>query len=247
MKSILCLMIMALMAYVMPVASQDLDEVLKKYYEANDMHKLSKLKSVKYTGKSYQMGMETPFTTIMTSTGKYRLEVPVQGQMMVQAFDGETGWMIAPWTGNLDPIDMDALTVKRVKQQVDITGPLYNYAEKGYATELLGKEDLEGTEVYVVKQVDPDQNEFKHYIDAENYVILKTHTKMKIQENEMEFDQSFGNYKEIDGILLSTTMENRFNGQVQSQINVEKAEFDIEIDDSLFKKPAKSAPVEEQK
>ena len=247
MKSFLCLMIMAVMTFVTPVFSQDLDEILKKYYETNSMDKLSGIKAVKYTGKSYQMGMETPFTTIMTSSGKYRLEVPIQGQMMIQAFDGEIGWMIAPWTGNLDPIDLDALTVKRLKQQVDITGPLYNYSEKGYTTELLGTEDLEGTKVFVIKQVDADQNEFKHYIDAENYVILKTHTKMKIQDNEMEFDQSFGNYKEVEGILISTSMESRFNGQVQSQINVEKAEFNVEIDDSIFQKPAKSEPVEEQK
>lgn len=247
MKSILWLILVTVLAYVMPVSSQDLDEVLKNYYEANNMDKLSKVKTVKYTGKSYQMGMETPFTTIMTSSGKYHLEVPIQGQMMVQAFDGEVGWMIAPWTGNLDPIDLDALTVKRLKQQVDITGPLFNYEEKGYKTELLGKEDLEGTEVYVIKQVDPDLNEFKHYIDAENFVILKTHTKMKINDAEMEFDQIMSNYKEIDGILVSTSMESKYNGQVQSQVNVEKAEFNIDIDESIFKKPLKEVPVEEKK
>lgn len=247
MKSILWLIITTVLAYAFPVSSQDLDEVLKEYYQVNSMEKLSKVKSVKYTGKSYQMGMETPFTTLMTSSGKYYLEVPIQGQMMVQAFDGENGWMIAPWTGNLDPIDLDALTVKRLKQQVDITGPLYNYEEKGYKTELIGKEDFEGTEVYVIKQIDPDLNEFKHYIDAENLVILKTHAKMKINDSEMEFDQIFSNYKEINGILLATSMESRFDGQVQSQVNTETAEFDVDYDEAIFVKPVKEAPVEEKK
>ena len=229
------------------VSSQTLDEVLQKYYEANYMDKLIKLESMKYSGKSFQMGMETPFTTTITRSGKFLLEVPIQGQMMKQAYNGEVGWMIAPWTGSLDPIDLDPETVKRIKRQIEIEGPLYNSAEKGYTTELLGKEDLEGTEVYVIKQIDEDKNEYKHYIDAENYILLKTHVVLLIQDSEMEADQYFSNYKIIDGILVATSMESRVNGQVQSQVNIEKAEFNIPIDDKIFDKPVKAATEEENK
>ena len=55
------------------------------------------------------------------------------------------------------------------------------------------------------------------------------------------------NYKPFEGILMAYNIEVKVDGQVQRQIIVESAAFDIEVDDKIFDKPTSEAPEKEVK
>jgi hypothetical protein len=186
--------------------------------------------------------METPFTTITKRPDKFRLEVDIQGQKMIQAFDGEKGWLIAPWAGTTDPQEIPAEQVKFMKWQAEIDGFLYNYKEKGLTTELIGKEDLEGTEVFKIKQTNPEGDVFTYYIDAENYVILKSEITTKMMGNEIKQEGSTSNFKEVEGMVFPFSIENKTQGQVVNQVVVDTILFNQEVNDSIFIMPAKKVP-----
>lgn len=221
---------------------QGLDEVLQQYFETIGQDKLSTVQSMTMTGKSVQMGMETPFTTITKRPDKFRLEVDIQGQKMIQAFDGEKGWLIAPWTGTSDPQEIPAEQVKFMKWQAEIDGFLYNYREKGLTTELIGKEDLEGTEVFKIQQTNTDGDIFTYYIDTENYVILKSEISTKLMGNEIKQEGNNSNFKEVEGMVFPFSIENRSQGQVMNQVVVDTIIFNQEVNDSIFVMPAKKVP-----
>lgn len=221
------------------VLSQDLESIMKEFYQVNNVDKLAKMKSVKATGKIMQSGMEMDFTNIVTRSGKLYLEVPIQGQLMKQVFDGENGWMVAPWSGSLDPIEMSGIQLKSIKRQADMDGMMVNYKEKGYTTTYEGEEDMEGSPVYVIKQVDKDGDTFIHYIDKDNYVTLKTKAIIHNQGSTIEAETYYSNYKPVDGILMPFNIESKMDGQMQSQIIMTGYEFNVKADDSLFKKPVK--------
>ena len=73
----------------------------------------------------------------------------------IQAYDGETGWMVMPFMGKTDPEeDVRPTSSTTVKEQSDmVEGPLINYAdrERTHQVELVGKEEIEGTEAYKIK------------------------------------------------------------------------------------------------
>jgi outer membrane lipoprotein-sorting protein len=225
--------------------SQDLSEVLKSHFKAIGQEKLTTINSMKTKGKSIAQGMELDFDIFTQRPEKFRLEVDIQGSKMIQAFDGEKGWFVAPWTGSLDPIEISGAQLKTIRQQADMDGTLYNYEQKGYTTELSGKEDMEGTEVFKIKQTDKEGDVFYYFIDTENYVLLKSSSKVKMGESEIESETFYSNYKEFEGMMIAHSFENKTNGQTVSQININTIELNPEIDPAIFTMPAKKeVPVE---
>ncbi|MBN2174951.1 MAG: hypothetical protein JW731_12525 [Bacteroidales bacterium] len=226
--------------------AQDLQDVLDNYFETIGQVKYLKHETMMATGKSIQQGMETDFTLWQKRPDKFRLEVDIQGATMVQVYDGEKGWYIAPWTGTTDPIELTGFQLSSMKRQADFDGLLYNAEKKGLKTELIGKEDMEGTEVYKIKQTDEEGNTYYQFIDAENYVLLKMTSIIKTGESEVEAETLFSNYKDNGGIIQAYSIEGRMNGQTINQININEVVFDVDIPDDKFIMPKKSAPVEEE-
>lgn len=237
--------IIALTFSIFGLQAQDLQEVLDSYFETIGQENFVKHKTMTAKGKSIQQGMETDFTMYQKRPDKMRLEVDIQGTQMIQAYNGETAWMIMPWTGSLDPVELSGWQLEAFARQADFDGMLYNYEEKGYAAELIGTEDMEGTEVFKIKMTSDDGNVFYHFIDADNFVLLKTTSKMKMGDSEIESDMYFGNYKEKDGIVMPYSIENRSKGETQSEINMTEIVFDNDIDDSVFAMPEKQETKEE--
>ena len=128
-KNILATFIMALLA-IAQISAQDLDEILENYFETTGQEKLVKVKSVESTGKIIQMGMEMPFRTVSKRPNMGYLEAEFQGSQMKMGFDGENGWMVAPWTGSAEPIDLSGPDIQQVRDIGDIDGPLWNWEER---------------------------------------------------------------------------------------------------------------------
>jgi hypothetical protein len=128
-----------------------------------------------------------------------------------------------------------------------MVGPLTNYKEKGSTVELIGKEDMEGTEVFKIMLTKKNKDVVYYYIDASTFLILKETSKVKFQDKEIEAETYYSNYKTINGITLATTSEQKSGGQLQEQITMDKIEFDVPMDDALFAMPAEDAKKEEKK
>jgi outer membrane lipoprotein-sorting protein len=226
-----------------------LEDVLQNHFKAVGAEKLANMKSVVAVGKVISQGMEMPFVQKIKSPDKIRTEVEIQGSKMVQAFNGTVGWMVAPFFGTDDPQDMSEDQISQYKEQADLQGKLWNWKDKVASLELVGKEDMEGTEVYKLKLVDKDQNPNDDnpvgdtryiYIDAESFVILKTTFKLKVQGIDMEMDIIQSNYKEVDGILMPFGMETIVNGKGSDQVTIDSYTFNTDIADSEFDKPIKN-------
>jgi len=158
---------------------------------------------------------------------------------MTQAFDGQHGWSVMPWTGSTDPQDMTVDESKVIKDQADFEGSLFNWQEKGHKAELIGKEDVDGSPAYNIKVTKANGDIENIFIDAENFVILKGISKIKINGNETESENVNSNYKDVNGVLLPFTIENKTKGQTVSHFIVDKYEMNTDVNDSIFVKPVK--------
>jgi hypothetical protein len=133
--------------------SQTADEVIDKYVAAvGGKDKLSNLKTAKLMA-NVEVGpnMKAPITMYIVNNKSMRTEFELQGMKMVQVVDGDSGWFINPFGGKKDPERMNEEQVKEAKDQMDLAGATFNYKSKGNSVELIGKEDMEGTEVYKLK------------------------------------------------------------------------------------------------
>src|SRR4030042_1971514 len=197
------------------ISAQDpgADEILASYFETLGQKNILKVQTVTMTGKIMQMGMELPFKIIQKRPGKYYFELEMQGSKMQQAIDGETGWMVIPWTGSMVPNDIAGPELKAMKEQADIDGYLWKWKEMGFQLELVGTEDMEGTSVYNLRLTKEDGAVDNYYIDKDNFVLLKLKNKLVIQGSEIEQESLFSNFKQVNGILQPYNLEQRMNGQ----------------------------------
>jgi hypothetical protein len=214
-----------------------LDEILNSYYKANGLEKMKDWTTLIEKGKTIAQGMEFPFSLTLKRPDKLRVEAEVQGNKMIQAFDGKAGWSVIPWSGSTVPQDMTADEVKNMKEQADMEGAIVNWKAKGHQAELLGKEDMEGSSAYKIKLTKANGDIDIYFIEAENFVLLKTTSKIKIQGNETESESQFSNYKDFNGVMIAGTITNKIKDQTVSQIVIEKVDVNPAINDSIFVKP----------
>lgn len=220
-------------------ADLTVDQILEKNAEAKGgMEKLRAINSLRFTGKmSLGGGMEAPIVMTKKRPENMRMEFTVQGLTGVQAYNGTTGWMVMPFMGKKDPEEMSADVLKDVKEQADFDGPFIDYAKKGYAIELLGKEDIEGTPAYKLKMT-KDGNETLVWIDADSFLDIKTAGKRKMQGQDVESETTIGNYQEFEGVLFPTQIEVKPKGAPAGQtITIEKVEINPAIADDAFTMP----------
>jgi len=221
-------------------ASQTVDEVIDNYINAiGGMENLDSVKTLKITGKFLSGSFEIPFIQTISVPDKILTEMTMQGLTMKQACDGTTAWMINPFQGSKEPEKMTEEYTKYMKEQADFEGKLVNYKEKGYTAELLGKEDMEGSDVYKIKLTDKDGDITYYYIDASTNMLLKESSKRKIKEKEITSDVYYSDYKPVEGILIPMAMDIKSSaGQMGSQkVQVDSVEFNVSVDDSIFKMP----------
>ena len=222
-------------------SAQTLDEILAKYYDARGGYeKLKSLNTMKTNGKQLIQGIEIPFTILQKRPNLMRIEATVQGMVIVQAYDGETAWMINPLAGSTDAQLLPEEQAKQIIEQADFDGHLVDYKEKGHTIELIGKEDLEGTEVFKLKVTLKDGEIRYDYLDAEFFLELKVVAKMKQQEMEVEAETFLSDYKEVNGFMVAHAMQTKIGANVFAQIVVEAIELDPPVDDAIFNMPAKT-------
>ena len=224
-----------IVAFFTTVNGQDLSEILDQHFDVVGQEKLAEVKTITVYGKIMQMGTEFSFVQRMKNPNKFMLEADIQGQKMIQAFDGENGWMIAPWMSP-DPQDLTGVQLKQAKEQTNIEGDLYNWEEKGHQAEYMGTEDMEGTEVYKIKLTKKEGDEIFYFIDSESYVMLKETRKMTVQGNEIEIESFPGNYEMINGIAFPMSIKTNTMGQT-TEILFDSVKIDLELDDSIFVRP----------
>jgi outer membrane lipoprotein-sorting protein len=220
--------------------AQTVDEVIEKHIQAlGGLDKLSAIKSVKMTGKfAGGGGFEAPVTLILKRPDMVRMETNFQGNAYVQAFDGTTAWEINPWSGKKEPDKMPAERVKEMREMADIDGALVNYKQKGSTAELIGKDDMEGSEVYKIKLKDKDGDITYYFLDTQSYLILKDSKKRKVKEKEIESETYYGNYKEFGGVMMPMALEFKQPGSDQSQKGtMENVEVNVDVDETIFKMP----------
>ena len=218
-------------------SAQDLDKILDNHFETIGQKNLKNVKTIQANGKAVMMGMESPFQMTSKRPDKIQVTVEFQGAKIINAYDGETAWMINPMMGSADPIDMTGPEADGLIESGDMDGQLWNYKEKGHQLELEGTEDVDGAEAYVLKLTKKNGNIDYYYLETESYLILKIKSKTIVNGSETEAEALLSNYQEVDGYVMAFTIEQKFGGQSAMTIMMDEVKANVEVDDSMFSKP----------
>ena len=236
---------LALSLFSLTLSAQTVDEIIAKNIKAHGgLAKLKGIQSIRMTGDFDAGPMQAGFTQVYKRPMKIRIEASIQGLTLIQAYDGQNGWQVVPFTGKKDAEPMAADDLKNFQEQADFEGPLVDYKQKGHTVELIGKEKIEGTDVYHLKITLKNGDIRNYYLDADSFLAVKVSGKSKMQGTEVDVDSTLGDYKEVEGVLFPFSLEQHIaGGQGPTvKITIKKVELNVPVDDSAFKMPPPAPP-----
>jgi hypothetical protein len=216
------------------------DDLIKKNIDAHGgLEKLRAIHTLRLTGRaSFPQGLEAPFVLSKKRPGMVRLDTTMQGQTIVQAYDGQNGWIVMPFGPDKGPQKMGADDEKDIIEQADFDGPLVDYKEKGNSVELMGKEVVEGTDAFKIKITLKDGNVLYLFIHPDTGLEIKETSLVKKLGVEGSLDTYFRDYKTVDGLTFPYTVELKSKEAPKAPTyRIDKVETNMELDDAYFQAP----------
>jgi hypothetical protein len=211
--------------------AQTVDEVVNKHIAAlGGKENLNKIQNVVMEGSLSIQGTEIALTITQVNNKLNRQDITAMGMHGFDMMGNTEGWQYMPFQGMQKPEPKTPDEVKKSQSDLDIAGPLVDYAAKGHKVELLGKEDVDGTECYKLKVTLAGGKELTYFIDPTSSLIIRTKETRKFNGQDAEMQTDLSDYKDVEGVKMPFSITQQFGTVLISSIKVNQT-----IPDSAFK------------
>jgi outer membrane lipoprotein-sorting protein len=213
--------------------AQSIEEIVKKYSEANKQDKIAALSTIKITAKMSMMGMELPMEMWMKNPNKIKTLTSFNGQEIVSVFDGVKGYSINPMSGSSTPVEMTPEQVKQTSNSNMFQNSMLNYLKNGQLA-LEGVENVNDKPTFKIKASLDGGVVTYMFIDKSTYLLQKTSVSMVQGGQPVTVDSYMSDYKEVGGVVYPGKTTSSASG-MEIVITFDKVEVNVPMDDSLFK------------
>ena len=245
------------------LSAQTADDIVAKYVAAlGGMEKLKTVKTLYMEGSQEMMGNEMT-VRITKEQGKLsRREFDMAGATGFFLVTDKEAWNYMPMRAQ-QPTQMPAEALPGMQSELDIFGPLVNYAEKGNTVELVGKDSANGKSCFKLKMTNASGRDMSYWIDDATYLLVQSTARGGFmgggrrgggggggepggnaggpprQERERrERFMLYNDYKPVDGILFPHNIEMYVpggEGPVGGGTTFDKIEINKPVKPELYK------------
>lgn len=222
-----------------PCGAQTLDEILARYLEARGgAQRLASVRSLRLTGQiHFAVGLTGPFTLERRRPRSMRAEFLLDGARGVQGFDGRLAWTLAP--GEQAAEVLSGREAGEVEEQSDIDGPLVDWSAKGHTLALQGRERLGERDTWKLRLTTGKGNVRTVFLDARTFLEACIEGTRTLGGEELMVESWLSDYRTVEGLPLPFRIESGPKGMKERQrIAFDKAELNVPIDPSRFRRPA---------
>jgi len=230
----LVLSIIAVIA-VSALMGQSLEEIVKKHSAAMKSDDLAKINTARITGKVAQMGMEMPLIMTMKRPDKVRVSTSMNGMEIIQVFDGAKGYMLNPFSGSTEMVEIPAEQAKQIEKNNMFVNQLARSLDEG-GLELIGEQEVDGQKTFKIKVSIEGVDDAFYFISKETYLPVMTSITMEAMGQKMDVEIYTMEFTNFNGMFLPKRTVTYSGGMEVASMIYEKVEVNIPIDDSLFTK-----------
>ena len=233
------LLMTALSFAAAPLRSQTADDIIARYIaRVGGLEKLQSISTMRRTGKFIGGGgFEAAVVQENRRPNHVREEFALQGMTAITAWDGKEGWKINPFGGKKDAEALSEDDMHSILLDADFDEPLIGYRAKGNKVQLVGTDQVEGTDVYKLRVALPNGDTRLYYMDADSGVPIRMEETRIVRGAEQEFEATLGDYKPVNGWLVPFSIESGPKGQDKTTVHYEKIEANVKLDDRRFARP----------
>ncbi|MDR3716493.1 MAG: hypothetical protein P4L51_27110 [Puia sp.] len=225
-------------AAIFPVHAQTVDEIINKNTEARGgKDKINSIQTIHLESSVEVMGNDATSSTFIVNGKGYKNMLNFNGQQIIQCVTDKGGWSVNPLMGQTRPQALSADQIKAAQSQLDLSGPLVDYAAKGNKVELAGKEVVNGASAYNLKVTTKDNIPLNLYIDSASSNLVKFTSSMNMGGQQMETTITFSDYRKTESGYVFAYAQQITLPQVTLNITHNKVEINGTIDPTVFDMP----------
>lgn len=223
-------------------SAQTVDEIVARNLQAKGGEALLRsTDSVRSTGTGTMQGQRVTIVTTTKRPFLMRNEITIAPggnrppQIMVQAFDGQNLWMRM---GNMPPQVLPAgEQVEALKRTSQIDSPLLDYKAKG-TTITLGEPIVEeGRQLHHLVVTPKGAPPMHYYIDAATNLESRMVIFVEQGAQKLRMAMRFSDFRTVDGRTVPFSITQYIDGEQIGQLRFEKVEFNIPLDEGIFRLP----------
>jgi hypothetical protein len=217
------------------VNAQTAEEIVAKHIDAiGGAEAWKKVNSVKMEGTMQGQGAELAVTITVLNGKGARQDLSIMGMTGYQIVTPTEGWNYMPFQGQTTPEAMTAEDLAESQDDLDAQGNLIDYAAKGHTVELMGKDDVDGTECFKLKITKKGGKSETIFVDPKSYLILRRVKLRKANGQEIEVATNYSNYEKLpEGIIVPKSMTLPFG---VGELIISKITINGDVDETAFKK-----------
>ncbi len=232
-------MLFFFLTLVFTANAQSVDDILKKYYDAlGGLEKLQSVKTIMQEGvfSTALAEVELQITIKKKRPNKWISTMEIQGQKIIQAYDGTVAWMQNPMLGMVRPTALTGEQAEQVIRQANFDGDLVSYKNNGTKIQLEGSESFEGVDCYKLRAIRIDSQQVIFYIDKQSQLLIGTEVPVNTPQAKSTVIIRLGDYEEIDGLLYPHSLE--ILGAQKMDFVFDDIQINIDIPDATFAMPS---------
>ena len=240
MKNIIIFIVFILaLVFVQFANGQSVDDIIDQYITARGgKDKLTSIKSLYMEGTRQMMGNEVDVKVTKVDGKLSRVDFAFGSNTGYTIIKPDKGWSYIPMRSDkAEEIPEERL--KTMQDQLDIAGPLVNYAAKGYKATLQGKDTVNGKEAWKILLTNSGGKEETFYIDTTTHLLIQTKQMAtgvgRRNNGPTEVITDLSDYKDFDGVLFPQTLTTEGSGMGSGAMIFDKIEINKPVDESLYK------------
>ncbi len=231
---LLCFLCLGTLVY-----GQSAEDIINTYLiKSGGLENWKALKSVKIQATMDMGQMAFSATIYEMPPSSQRSEISVQGQTIVQAFDGKDAWMINPFqTGDTTAQIMPDEMAESMKNN-EFESDFINYKEKGHQITRVDNETIDGMEAFQIKLTKSNGEVEYHFFDTEKYQPIMVRTFVEESPGDtIAVERHQRDFRESNGLSFPYMIEVLYKGQTMQKFQFNSIEPNVEIDASIFAFP----------
>lgn len=177
-----------------------------------------------------------------TRPGKMRIDVNADGRhVATEAFDGRRGW---EWKGKgRTTMETTAKATAALRHGVELPGHLYGLHElrqRGDRIELIGREEIEGTDYYALRLTLDDGYTTTLYVDPKSWLISRRRDvrplHVDMDPTPTLIEQRMSDFRQVAGVWFSfaNTETDLKTGKLLETTTIRAITVNPKIDDAIF-------------
>lgn len=216
------------------------DDVVARHLAARGgLERIESVQSLRLTGRATAgPAHQARVVREIQRPGRIRTEFTLQGVTAVRACEGESCWQVAPLQGQIDPETMSPEAAREAREPADIDGPLVHWRDKGHQVSLVGRESLNGRDVYRLETNLADGSVRHDLVDAESHLLVRSETERLVGGRVRKAALTFGDHRAVDGLVFAHSIEITAEGAPNTVVVIlDKVEIDPSLDAARFPLP----------